>query len=580
MKRISKYPVFIFLMILLFGCKGDQAKTELDNALDIGIRSDPKMLNPFLSPTSSAREIYQYIILPMADFHPVTHQLHPILIKSIPDGEAISEGQYAGSTKYSLEFKEEAKWDNGSPITGDDLLFSVKTIKHPGTNTASFHDYVQWISDVVVDPSNNRKVDIYFEEYYIMEKELAVTLQVYPQYIYDPTNALDEVSLEDLDGPKTKEIIESNPKLSDFAKEFNSVKFSREIVSGSGPYQLKEWVANQTIVLEKKENYWASGSDNPVLQAYPEKIVFHIIPDETSSVTQLKEGNIDLLCNITSESYEELKDNELYKDKFQFLSAELMKFYYIAINNSKPELSDPNIRRALAKLNDVPKLIELLETGLGNQTVGIFNKKKAYYNNSLKPIELDIEGAKEIFKNEGWTDSNSDGSVDKVLKGKKVEMDLDIYITGSELSKNVALLLQENAKKAGVKINIITKNYPDIRRENLKTRDYDLIPLSLTQNIYLDDPYSKWHSENDDPAKSNDVCYKSEKSDRLIEKIIKTKDDDLRNKYYKELQQIMYDDQPVIFLYNPVEKMVLNSKWLGSSTMKRPGYFANTFRPK
>ena len=120
-------------------------------------------------------------------------------------------------------------------------------------------------------------------------------------------------------------------------------------------------------------------------------------------------------------------------------------------------------------LNDVPKLIELLENGLGSQTVGIFNKNKPYYNASIKPIQLDIEGAKQIFADEGWSDSNNDGSVDKVLNGKRVEMDLDIHITGSELSKNVALLMQENAKKAGVKINIITKKYPDIKRDNLKT---------------------------------------------------------------------------------------------------------------
>jgi len=580
MKTQIKFPIFLLIMILLFSCKGDQPKVETDNTLDIAIRREPKMVNPYLNPTSVAREVYQYIFPSMADFDPVTYKLNPILIKSIPEGEKIEEGPYAGSTKYSLEFKEEAKWDNGSPITGKDFLFSIKAIKHPGTNVATYKDYVKWISDVVVDPSNERKVDIYFKKYYILAKELAVTLPVYPQYVYDPTYAMDEVELTQLSGPNAEEIIASNSKLSEFADEFNSVKFARETVSNAGPYRLKEWISNQSIILEKKEDYWAADSDNPFLVAYPDKIVFHIISDETSSITQVKEGNIDLVMNVSSASYEDLKANEVYSDQFQFMTQELMKFYYIAINNSKPELADPDIRRALAKLNDIPKLIEVLENGLGNQTVGIFNSKKAYYNSELKPIELDIEGAKEIFKEEGWTDSNNDGSVDKVLNGKRVEMDLDIYITGSELSKNVALLLQENAKKAGVKINIITKKYVDIRRDNLKTRDYDMIPLLLSQDLALDDPYSKWHSENDDPSKANDISYNSPEADELIDKIRSARDDESRNRYYKELQKVMYEDQPVIFLYSPVERIILSKKWEGKSTLKRPGYLGNTFRAK
>jgi len=577
MKMQIKLPFLFLLLIMIYSCKEDKPKLEQDKTLDIAINREPKMLNPYLNPNAIAREVYQYIFVNMADFDPKTYQLKPILIKSIPEAVDVKEGPYAGSTKYTLEFKEEAKWDNGSPITGNDLLFSVKAIKHPGVNAATYRSYVQWISDVVVDPTNERKVDVYFDEYYILAKELAVTLQVLPQYVYDASKALDEITLRALSGPNAEELIAANPKLSEFASAFNSVKFSRETVVNAGPYELKEWIANQTIVLQKKENYWAEGSDIPALQAGPEKIVFHIIPDETAAITQLKEGNIDFLRNTSSEAYMDMQENDLYKDQFQFMDQELMRFYYIAINNSKPELSNPKIRRALAKLNDVPKLIELLEGGLGSQTVGIFNSKKAYYNDDLKPIALDIEGAKQIFKEEGWEDTNQDGTIDKVLDGNRVEMDLDIFITGSELSNNVALLMQENAKKAGVKINIITKKYPDIKRENLKTRDYDLIPLLLSQDLALDDPYSKWHSDNDDPAKANDVSYNSEKADELIEKIRSARDDASRTKYYKELQAVMYEDQPVIFLYNPVARMILSNRWKGESTLKRPGYQGNTF---
>lgn len=576
---MNKYSIALFtvLIVSLLSCKGDKTTTVVDNVLDIALLKQPQMLNPLVNPNTTERVVYHNIFLPMADFHPETYELTPILIKEIPKGEIIADGPYEGGTKYTVEIKEEAKWDNGSPITAKDLEFTIKAVKHPDTNTGLYKSYLQHVTDLSIDADNPRKATFYFKEYYILAKELAVTLEIYPQYHYDPTSAMDEISITELDSKNVKDIIKANSKLADFATEFNSVKYARESISGAGPYKLKEWISNQLIVLEKKENYWAADSDLPALMAGPDELKFHLIADETAAINQMKEGNIDVLTNMSASAFFDLQNNETFGDAFHYFTPELMKFYYIAINNTKPELSDPNVRRALAKLIDIPKLIDVLEGGLGRQTVGIFNEKKAYYNKDLKAIDLDIEGAKEILTAEGWKDTNNDGSIDKSINGQQIELDLDIHVTGSNLSKNIALILQENAKKAGIKINIITKKYAKTKVENIKKRDYDLVPLLLGQDLALDDPYSKWHSDNDDPAKSNDVSYNSEKADELIDNIRATQDDQARSEYYKELQKVMYDDQPVIFLYNPQEKIIVSKNWKASSTMKRPGYFAGTF---
>ena len=576
---MNKYLVLVISLfaILLLSCKEGTPKYAPDNVLDIALLKKPTLLNPILNPGASARVVFRNIFASMADFHPETYELSPILIKAIPDGEAITEGPYKGGTKYTVELKEEAKWDNGAPITAKDIVFTLKAIKHPNTNAAGYRSLMKWVNDVTVDPENPKKATFYFKDYYILAKEVTVTVEIYPQYHYDPEYALDEISIPELDSKEAKSIIEANPKLVNFAKAFNDVKFARENISGAGPYRLKEWVSGQYILLEKKENYWAANTDVPSLMAKPDALKFHFIADETATITQMKEGNIDVFSNMSGNAFFDLKENETYKDKFQFLTPELMKFYYIAINNSKPELSDPDVRRALAKLVDIPKLIDILEGGLGRQTVGSINEKKPYYNKDLKAISLDIEGAKKILEREGWSDTNKDGTIDKKINGKKIEMDLDMHITGSELSKNIGLLLQENAKKVNININIITKAYKDIKRENIKKRDFDLTPLVLGQDLALDDPYTKWHSENDDPAKQNDVSYRSEKADKLIDQIRSTQDDAQRSQYYKDLQKVMYDDQPVIFLYNPQEKIIVSKDWKAKSTKKRPGYFAGTF---
>jgi len=570
--------IVIATLLALGSCKSDPAsEAQQDTVLDIAVGKDPGILNPALSPTASARLVYRNIFVPMADFDPESYKLTPILIKEVPEPEDITEGPYKGGTKYTVELRDDARWDNGQPITAKDVAFTIKTIKHPGTNAAGYRSYFKWISDVETYSDNDKKVSLIFKDYYILAKELAVTFEIYPQYFYDPSGALTNVSIAELGSPDAADLVAKTPALDKFAKDFNSIKFSRESVSGAGPYELSEWVTDQYILLTKKKNYWADKSDNPVLANNPEQIKFHMMADATSAMTQLKEGNIDVFANMSAKNFFDLKENELYKDKFQFYTPELLKLYYIGINNSKAELSDPDIRRALAKLVDVPELIELIEGGLGRQSTGAINAVKEYHNKDLAPITLDIEGAKKIMQSEGWKDTNGDGSVDKTIKGRKVEMDLDFYITGSALSKNIALLMQKNAKEAGIKINIITKPYGDFKRENLKKRDYDITALVVTQDMVLDDPYSRWHSDNDDPKANNDISYRSPKADALIDKIRSTKSDTERNQYYKELQQVMYDDQPVIFLYNPTDKLIVSNKWKGSSTSKRPGYFAGTF---
>lgn len=573
------FSLFLFILCLgLSSCKGDKTQNpKKDTVLDIGLSKDPRMLNPIINSTPRARLVNRNIFIPMADFHPETYKLSPILIKEVPEAEQILEGPYKGGTKYTFEFKEEAKWDNGSPITAKDLLFTIKAVKHPKTDCPLYKGLLQWVSDIELDPTNDRKITYIFKDYYILAKELSVTLEVYPQYVYDPKFAMDEITIAELNSDKATELVESNPLLMEFAESFNSVKFSRETISGAGPYKVKDWISDQLIVLEKKKNYWANGLDIPYLANNPDMIKFHIIADQTSVINQMKEGNIDVFQNVNANTFLDLKQNETYGKEFQFYTPELMKTYYISINNSKPKFSDPDVRRALAKLMDVPKLVEILEKGLGQQAIGPINHRKAYFNKNIEGLSVDIDGAKQILEAEGWKDTNADGTIDKNIKGQKVEMEIDFYISGSNLSKNIALLFQDNAKKVGITTNIIAKPNSEINENHIKTGDYDFYPVVLSQDLALDDPYLKWHSGYDTPNPSNIAYYRSEKANKLIDKIRSTQSAEERNGYYKDLQEVLYEDQPVIFLYNPTEKIIVSNRWKGSSTLKRPGYFAGTF---
>jgi peptide/nickel transport system substrate-binding protein len=230
-------------------------------------------------------------------------------------------------------------------------------------------------------------------------------------------------------------------------------------------------------------------------------------------------------------------------------------------------------------LVDVESILKNIERGLGTRTVSPVHPLKKTFNTSLIPVDYNIEKSKKLLDEAGWKDSDNNGILDRKADGKSEELELEILISGQELGKKIAILLQENALKVGVKIKITEKDFKLIRTEHIKTRKYQLVPSLLSQDLQAWDDMSKWHSENDTPDGSNEMSYRNPVTDKLIDQIIITKDDEKRKTLYKEIQVQIYNDQPAIFLYAPEERIVISKKWQSSATAKRPGYLANTFKP-
>ena len=567
------------MVFISYSCKNETTTTQ-DGTLHIAKKRDPQKLNPFVFPSPTSRDVYQYIFPQLADFDPISLKLSPVLIKQIPEEVKITEGTYSGGLKFTIEILPEAKWDDGTDVTGHDLSFSIKAIKTPLVQAAGYRTQLQYLSDVVVYESNAKKVDLIFSEDYMLAQETAATLEIYPAHIYDPMGLLKNLTVASIhngyfDSDEGRKRMESDTTLKSWAEDFSGIKYCRDVVSNCGPYMLKEWVTDQYVVLQRKENYWGKNSKSPFLQAGPKTIIFDIIPDETAVITQLNEGNIDVATEVSGTAFEDLKSKDL-----QLFSIQLMRYYMLTLNNDRPELADKTVRNAIAHLVDVDNIIKNIEYGSGTRTIGPIHPSKSYYNNTIEPIPYDIEKSKELLTSAGWEDTNKDGTIDKVIDNKKVEFDLDMFVSEGKLGQQIALLLQESAAKVGIKVNIIQKPYRQIAEENIKTRDYDMTPVVISQDLVLDDPYSRWHSDQDYPGGRNQLGYNSDEVDRITKEIQITNDPEVREKLYKEVQEILYEDQPAVFLYAPSERIAISSKWNATTTVRRPGYLANTFTLK
>ena len=584
---MSKHLTLLMLSFFLFGCQDNPSSADQDVKIDFKrkdnvvyarLPAEPDRLNPLLSTSTYGRVVNEHLFLNLLHFNPNTLKLEPQLAKAAPVVQEINEGRVS----YTFELHEEAQWDDGTPITGHDFAFTLKAILNPKVNAAHFRAYLEFISGVEVNEANPKQFTVFANKKYILGEPAISNMTVLPAHIYDPEQLLAKYTVAELADPEAAtRLAETDPDIQAFAEAFNSTKYSREkaFISGSGPYAFDGWETGQKVELSKKENWWGDQLKEafPMLKASPDRLVFQIIPDQTAMLAALKDEQIDVTSQIDAEDFVELKENTLVTSRNELHTPPALVYYFIGLNNKAPKLADKRVRRALAHLTDVDELINTLYHGLAARTNGPFHPTKSYYHKELPPIPYDPDKARQLLAEAGWEDTNGNGIVDKQLNGVLTELELEFIISSSsKFSNNQALLFQDNAKRAGVSINIVPKEFT-VLIDQVKKRDYDIYSSGWGQAPIPDDPKQLWHSESDTPSGGNRVSFRNEEADRLIEAIQVTLDEDKRHELYLEFQELIYEEQPYIFLFSPLERIAISKRFEAKASPRRPGFFVQDF---
>ncbi|HAQ37412.1 MAG TPA: hypothetical protein DCQ58_02795 [Saprospirales bacterium] len=585
MQRNNILRVFMFLcsmFLLTLGCKQGKNENNQDFSISLRISRDPATLNPIKNSGTVENDISQYLFLPLADYDPYTLELVPVLIAALPSGVRIDTGRWSGTVRFDCLIREEAVWDDGSPVTGYDYLFTIKAIKHPDIMAnPALKSIFQVMRDVEISEDDPKRFFIYVESSYFTAKELALIVPVYPEYLYDPGKALRQYDLEnaELTADKTS-ITPQDSLVRAFVDRFNHMDCGRVLANGSNAYELAEWQTNQHVILQRKPDWWGNKlHHSPYFEAQPTRIIFKVIPDPNTALLALKSDQLDILDQVDGHSFAKFKEEDASKGSFSFDTPGRLVYYFVGINNHAPLLKDKNVRKALAHLMDVDLFIKNFEMGNGIRLQSPVLPLRSYYHAGLKPIMNDPVKAKSYLKKAGWADSDKDGVLDKFLDGRKTDLKLRILIPGNDLSKNLALMLQQNCREVGIGIEIITKD-PKLIPQDVASRNFDLYPTGVQLGLYPEDFYQSWHSSNDFPGGSNRFGFNHPKADQLLERLRETPEPEKTKQLMKEFQQIIYDEQPLIFLYVPTNNIVYNQRLQVKTSIKAPGFFVNTIRTK
>jgi peptide/nickel transport system substrate-binding protein len=574
MKGLRKILIVAIALLAVTSCGKKKSKNEVR----IHALSDTDMLNPTNYQSAEAQYYIGQMFQSLWSVNPHNLQLEPIIAKALPE-EVYDSSK--GLLTYTFEIREEAKWDNGTPITPDDIAFTFKMYKAPVLNNEQNRPYFELVDDIITYPDNARKMTIVCNKKYILAKSTAGGIFVMPRYIYDPKHLMDKISLRDIN-TKFKEV-EQNADMKAFAAEYNSEKFQREkgFIVGSGPYEFEEWVTGQRVVLKKKKNWWGEKYANETLfMAGPDKLIYTVVKDQTAALTALKGEKLDVMNGIKSKDFiEQLKTSDKVKEKFNLETPSSMAYTYFGMNLRNPKFEDVRVRRALSHLVDVEKIIHVIGYDLGKRVNGPVNPyKKGAFNDTITSYDFSVDKAKKLLADAGWKDSDGNGTIDKMVNGQKVEFNITFtYNAGNDSRRDAALIFKEAARQAGINVDVVPQEW-SIYIQNQKKHNFEMFYGSWIGGTTPDDPKQIWHTESINGG-SNYVYFGNQESDKLIDAIRGELREDVRNDLYRKLQVLIHNEAPYIFIWSPLERIAISKRFTGVQTsIVRPGFYENEFK--
>lgn len=570
----------IFISCILDSCKGKSAGAG--GTINVHINAEPDMLNPLNKASSNATRIVDLMFSGLLNINPAgNYENVPCLLKENAKITEITDGPLKGGMKLDFEIKKDAVWDNGTPIDGNDYLFTMKAILNPNTNCVALKSYYDWVADIEIDSLNPKKFTVYSNKKYYRIEELA-SGYVLPEYNYDSLKLMRKFSIKDLVNLKKHAELVVDKDIITFSTEFNSEKFQRDAnyIVGSGPYKLDHWTTGQEVVLKRKENWWGDKyKDERVFYAFPKTIKINIIPDNNTAFTALKGNQLDVLTGISAKNFNELEANTEFLKKYDLEKIEKFGYSYIGINLRNPKFEDLKVRQALAHAIDRDKINKIIYLGQATKTESFIHSKQVHYNKNLIPFEFSLEKASKLLNESGWKDSDGDGILDKIINGKKTPFSIEIKYPKDEPTKNTILIIQEDLNKIGVELQLVEKEMTMLS-DDLKKQQFEIYLFGMTINPTMSDPKQQWHTSSAVAGGSNNVGWGNETSDQLIETLISELDKEKRIKLYMELQQKIHYDVPVIFLFNPKNRIATSKKFEVEKTLISPGVLFNEFKLK
>jgi len=491
--------------------------------------ADATILNPILSSDNASSTVHQHLF-------PRLLGVDPISGAYVPTDMAESWDTSSDGLVWTFNLRDGVFWSDGEQVDAEDFQFTYNAIASENVETPRKSNVEKIESIEIIDPLT---LQITFSE--VKCDALSdVGLRWLPSHLY---------------GDDFSDIMEN---------DYNTAP-----AVSAGPLVYQDWAVDDRVTLIRNETYWKGA---PNMDGW----VFKTVPDPGARLAQLQSGEVDYI-GVQPEQLTtvELDPNlEIYKFKDDGYS-------YIALNQANPEnpmagqdedgniveqdphpiLSDHAVRLAIAHSLDYNTIISKVYLGQGYQIASNVLPAVGWaHDPAIQPYAFDTEKAAEILDEAGWVDSDGDGVREK--DGLPLELTL-VTNAGNTTREDLGVLVQDQLNSVGFNINFEAIEFGTLVGQ-LLGQTFDMVIIGWTGLGTDPNDDSFWHTKFDTPESGfNFVSYANPEIDQLLEEAVSIPGcaPEDRAPLYGQIQQIIHDDIPYVFVTGSVGNWGYANRW-------------------
>lgn len=580
MPRSAYIALLLPLSVFFVLCASCTRRPAQAGVLVVHTIAEPEDLHPANGASALRTDINLYIHASLVKLDYETGQLVPCLAQSLP--RVSPDG-----LSYTYTLKKGITWDDCTPITGHDVAFTAKANKCLLTNNPGLKPYWSNLDSVAVDQADPARFTVRMKRPYILNTWFWMDFPIIEQAFYDKPNTLSHYGFRQL---SDSAFTAQHADLKAWADEFNHGKYysNPAFISGAGPYKISTWDKGASLTLERKKDHWSSRyADAWFFKAGPEKIIYKVNNNNASTALEFRNGLVDVSTMIDLASFKELKRDAAFNERYTAELSNTYNYTYVALNmrpdgvRHKKLFNDVNVRKAVAMLTPYEQINKVLYDNQNQRVAGPVAPSKHDVNTGLKPVAYNPAQAKALLAKSGWADSDGDQVLDKIIDGQKIKFECKInYLSTQKQWEDLAKQLAESMRQAGIVLELHPVDYEAFVTA-ATSHDFDL-SIGAWQNTAQPEDFSQlWASTSWSNNGLNFPGFGNAASDALIDSINASVTDAKRMALSKRFQQLVYNEQPYIFLFTQTRRVVVSKKWDHLKIYEEyPGVLLNTLTLK
>jgi peptide/nickel transport system substrate-binding protein len=458
----------------------------------VAVTSDFQAFNPVTNTALVTAEVINFLLFtPLVQFD---EEFEPI--------PALAESWELDEGGVTFRLRNDVRWHDGQPVTADDVLFTFELAKNEETASLLESAYLTMVQSArVLDPQTVR---------FDFIAPHSQPLQAF-WWAPLPRHLLGDVA----------------------PAQLAQAPFNRSPV-GNGPFRFASWTPQQQLVLEANQEYPEALGGRP----YLDRVVFRIVPEATTRLTEILTGSIDINHTILPDEAQQVEGQRAVR-LVQFPGR---NFLYIGWNNEREPFRDPRVRQALGMAIDRQGLINSLMFGHGEVASGMIPSWSPV-DPEIDPLPHDPEGARRLLQEAGWAPGPNG-----ILTRNGQPLRFTLLSSEDRLRQDLTVVVQQQLRQIGIDVQVRAVEFQTLLQQH-RERQYDAVLAGWSLDSFRVDPSPLFScAEARRIGSPNRAGYCNPDADRLMEAGMREMDDSRAQEIWGEFSRVLQRDQPITFL--------------------------------